>query len=361
MNRLVALKDLNLVCTLTVCLTSALLVFGSTAWSDEYEYTPSAFSKRLYIGIGVGVSQLEPEPREPEILGVGDDSDTGYHLNIGYDINRWFSAELYLADLGEAGIDRIDPGNEALNLDRIDYRVADLTVLFYMLNSRSDFADRYTTNGMSCREGLSLYGRLGLGVMRNEDATGQVTHGRNHSQHVSLGLGLEYGFTNGIGIRGEWIGFDTDATYANIALVKRLGDSGCREVKDEPQVIVPVVKSKTETFEKERPDVPTSYFGFDQASPDAPSQARLIRFAQRAAISTGFIELAGHTDSTGTDSYNDILSEKRVRSVEAVLRDHGVAASRISIAFHGERFPADTNQSKEGRALNRRVTIRYLN
>lgn len=68
------------------------------------------------------------------------------------------------------------------------------------------------------------------------------------------------------------------------------------------------------------------------------------------------VVIMGHTDSTGTDAYNQRLSERRAMAVRNYLIKHGdVAASRMESAGHGELKPIASNKTKEGRALNRRV------
>lgn len=66
----------------------------------------------------------------------------------------------------------------------------------------------------------------------------------------------------------------------------------------------------------------------------------------------------GHTDDTHSHSYNRALSQRRAESVRDHLVAHGVSPNLISVRFHGERFPAATNKTAEGRAKNRRVTLR---
>ena len=69
------------------------------------------------------------------------------------------------------------------------------------------------------------------------------------------------------------------------------------------------------------------------------------------------VELAGHTDSMGTDEYNVDLSWRRVRSAQNYLLAKGITETTIMVAAHGEASPAATNDTPEGRSLNRRVTI----
>lgn len=72
------------------------------------------------------------------------------------------------------------------------------------------------------------------------------------------------------------------------------------------------------------------------------------------------VEIGGHTDSRGSDSYNRSLSERRAQSVVAYLTEHGVDASRLSAKGYGKAGPVDTNDTDEGRERNRRVELKVL-
>ncbi|HGG9141183.1 TPA: OmpA family protein, partial [Enterobacter hormaechei subsp. xiangfangensis] len=70
------------------------------------------------------------------------------------------------------------------------------------------------------------------------------------------------------------------------------------------------------------------------------------------------IVVAGHTDSTGDDQSNQVLSLKRAESVRDWMRDTGdVPESCFAVQGYGESRPVATNDTAEGRALNRRVEI----
>ncbi|MFM7708782.1 MAG: OmpA family protein [Gammaproteobacteria bacterium] len=69
------------------------------------------------------------------------------------------------------------------------------------------------------------------------------------------------------------------------------------------------------------------------------------------------IEVAGHTDSTGSRTYNMALSERRAGSVVGYLSSRGVASGRMIAVGAGPDHPVDTNETAEGRAQNRRVEI----
>lgn len=69
------------------------------------------------------------------------------------------------------------------------------------------------------------------------------------------------------------------------------------------------------------------------------------------------VTIAGHTDSTGSDSYNQKLSENRALSVANYLMAKNVAQARLAAIGYGESRPAADNGSEQGRALNRRVEL----
>jgi len=73
------------------------------------------------------------------------------------------------------------------------------------------------------------------------------------------------------------------------------------------------------------------------------------------------IQIAGHTDSQGTESYNQVLSARRAASVGSHLISTGVDAGRINSVGLGESVPLSSNDTAAGRAINRRVEITILN
>lgn len=74
------------------------------------------------------------------------------------------------------------------------------------------------------------------------------------------------------------------------------------------------------------------------------------------------VEVAGHTDSVGTDAYNQALSERRAKAVYDYLTSNGVNASRLAGPNgYGESRPIDTNETAEGRARNRRTELNVQN
>lgn len=71
-------------------------------------------------------------------------------------------------------------------------------------------------------------------------------------------------------------------------------------------------------------------------------------------------EIGGHTDNTGTAEYNLGLSARRAQTVHDFLASKGIAVSRMTVKGYGETSPVETNDTVEGRAANRRVSLRVV-
>ena len=72
------------------------------------------------------------------------------------------------------------------------------------------------------------------------------------------------------------------------------------------------------------------------------------------------VDVYGHTDSTGSDAFNQTLSENRARTVLNYLVSRGVPAARVRSQGFGETLPVASNDTVEGRAKNRRVEIKIV-
>jgi outer membrane protein OmpA-like peptidoglycan-associated protein/tetratricopeptide (TPR) repeat protein len=89
-----------------------------------------------------------------------------------------------------------------------------------------------------------------------------------------------------------------------------------------------------------------------------PELDQLVRFLKDNSRLK--VEIQGHTDNTGTPENNQVLSEKRARSVVDYLVENGIAAERLGWAGYGENRPVAGNDTPGGRRLNRRTTLKIL-
>jgi len=95
-------------------------------------------------------------------------------------------------------------------------------------------------------------------------------------------------------------------------------------------------------------------------SPEA--QQRLAELAGRLKNENKnvYLEIQGYTDSTGTPDYNERLGEQRAEAVRRYLSSQGVALNRMATISYGQDQPVAPNDTREGRAQNRRVAIVVL-
>lgn len=102
-------------------------------------------------------------------------------------------------------------------------------------------------------------------------------------------------------------------------------------------------------------------FAFNRYDIQPQFQATLNEVAQTLnAYPATMIDVLGHTDSTGSDAYNQTLSEQRAQSVANYLAARGVNRARIATRGYGESMPIADNATEAGMAANRRVEIKVV-
>ncbi|MCB9235547.1 MAG: OmpA family protein [Bacteroidia bacterium] len=103
------------------------------------------------------------------------------------------------------------------------------------------------------------------------------------------------------------------------------------------------------------------FFDTDSYKLRSAANLELNRLAEIMKANQGMkVEIAGHTDNVGSDSYNLNLSDNRARAVLNYLKEKGIGADRLTSKGYGETQPETSNDTPEGRQLNRRVEFRIL-
>lgn len=140
------------------------------------------------------------------------------------------------------------------------------------------------------------------------------------------------------GVGGAVIGRKMDKQAEEMKKV--LGDA---EVRREGEGIIINFKEKV-------------LFGYDQSDLGTSAQTNLGKLVGILnAYPDTDIEVIGHTDSKGSDDYNQSLSERRANAVVGYLRTNGIANNRLTAIGKGETDPIASNDTDDGRAQNRRV------
>lgn len=185
-----------------------------------------------------------------------------------------------------------------------------------------------------------------------------------------LGLGVEYKFAPHWSIAGEWTNNTgksgaTKLNNNNLTL-------GVNYYFDKPHAAAPVVAAAVATpapapapsetwktlLENKPVCIEGANFEFDSTKLRSGEIAKLNEVVSfTVKYKDAQLEASGHTDSTGTEEYNQKLSEGRAESVKAYMVNKGVPAHRIDTVGYGEAKPMADNTTSEGRELNRRVEI----
>ncbi len=109
----------------------------------------------------------------------------------------------------------------------------------------------------------------------------------------------------------------------------------------------------------ERVKLENIFFGFDSYELEDRSFAELTTIINFLKENPGVtISVEGHTDNEGSSSYNKSLSENRAKAVYTYLAEQGIDKSRLSYKGFGDSQPVSTNDTEEGRALNRRTEVK---
>ena len=104
-----------------------------------------------------------------------------------------------------------------------------------------------------------------------------------------------------------------------------------------------------------------AFFDFDKSVLKPEGKAKLDDLASKVkAINLEVIIAVGHTDSVGSDAYNQKLSVRRAEAVKAYLVTKGIEKNRVYTEGKGEKQPVADNKTAEGRAKNRRVEIEVV-
>ena len=103
-------------------------------------------------------------------------------------------------------------------------------------------------------------------------------------------------------------------------------------------------------------------FPVDKNALSTEAQARLNELADRLKMENQnvYLEIQGHTDASGPKDHNDKLGEARAEAVRRYLNQQGIALNRMATISYGPDSPVAPNDTREGRAQNRRVVVVVL-
>jgi outer membrane protein OmpA-like peptidoglycan-associated protein len=198
-------------------------------------------------------------------------------------------------------------------------------------------------------------------VIWRQDGDGQSLAPRQHFQDMIYGLGLSYDFGGKEPAPAPAAPPPAPAPAAAPVNPDLDGDGVLNErdkcPNTRPGAVVDLDGCEVEAVIS----LEGVHFDFDKATlrPDAivilDKAVGLLKSQERVVV-----EVAGHTDSVGSEEYNQGLSERRANSVKDYLISQGVSATRLTARGYGESQPVASNDTDAGRAQNRRVELIVL-
>lgn len=373
------------------------MVLGAALVSVLAMSSASGAEEGLFLGIGAGQSTMKAE--SDNNLGPTlklDESDNAYKFYGGYNFTKWFGIEGGYIELGNANQGQSFPVGVTGDPDRVEAEVS--------ANGWQGFGVLYLPLG-----NFDLFAKVG-GIAANIDLDTKVHFPGpvppENTQHdsssegngmMAYGAGAMYNFGHWA-IRAEYEAYDVDKLDDLYAVTGSLQYTFFRE-KEKPAPVVastpppapapkPAAAPPAKCPDGDRdgvcdavdqcPTTPagakvgpggcdcdytlTLEFAFDSATLSAADKAKIdaiIPVLKNPKV--GFIlgEVNGFTDSTGDENYNLGLSKRRAQAVADYVKAQGVSlGDRFVVNGFGEAHPVASNDTAEGRALNRRVTLR---
>jgi len=333
---------------------SALMMFsllgsGTALAQDE----SGIFDNRWYLGLMGGVAR----PGKDRMT----DSTTGYYgASAGRFLSPDFSLDLqidtYDADFnGSAGV----PANTS---DNFNIDAFGLTGRYHLGEAEQVHRP---------------YGLIGLGVQKHESF---LDDGRD--MYVSWGAGIQSKLGDNFRLRTQIEGrYDNDRESLDsdngfVDMIVSVGLTYSFGELPRPPVPAPAPEPVAAPAPPPPPPAPaprpepevifefdsTVTFGFDSAVIRPEAEAELNRAASilRQRDEIILLEVAGHTDSIGSEEYNRDLSQRRAQSVADYLEGRGIARERMRVVGFGESRPKVPNTPPENRQMNRRVVLSIL-
>ncbi|MFZ3003105.1 MAG: OmpA family protein [Undibacterium umbellatum] len=367
----------------TLNLFVCALLVSQMAQADEPWTNPEWADSAWYVGAGAGRANtsIDKDRLIRSLMDNGASSvtygsterDTAFKLFMGKQMNKYFALEAGYFDLGKFGFNASTTPPGTFN-GEVGFRGFNLDLV----------------GQLPLSERFSLLGRIGANYTRADaHFSGNRLFGitdPNPSEkklNPKIGIGLEYKFTQALAMRGEAERYRVndavrnrgDVDFYSFSLVYKLGKPAYARpvaytapptprVEQAPPVMVqsappppprPQPVSEKVTFSAE------ALFDFDKSVVKPEGRLALDDLLNKLqGMNTEVMITVGHTDSIGSDDYNQKLSIRRAEAVKAYLVSKGIDSSRVYTEGKGETQPVADNKTSEGRAKNRRVTVEVV-
>ncbi|MHC6527152.1 MULTISPECIES: OmpA family protein [unclassified Vibrio] len=204
-------------------------------------------------------------------------------------------------------------------------------------------------------DSFSVYGKFGGAYVDygdENDASYLGAVGLQLDPHKKVAVRLEYQVLTDI--NNDIVRAEANSATLGVAFKFGAEEEPVMMVEEEMVVEEPVVMTKT--YEASLLGSGLFALNSTELKPESEQHlGELVDFLNKYPQAN--VEIVGHTDSSGTEKYNQMISEKRAQSVKNDLMKRGISANRISARGEGESNPVADNSTREGRAKNRRVDV----
>jgi OOP family OmpA-OmpF porin len=364
-----------------IALACATMMSANAASTDDSIFiNPDWANSAWYVGAGVGQSRANIDDQRliRSLTANGatlntftkDEKDLGFKLFVGKQLNQYFALEGGYFDLGKFDFAATTSGNGTLR-GEAGFRGVNLDLV----------------GQLPLTQRLSLLGRVGGQYAKtNTHFSGNRLNAvtdPNPSErkfNAKVGLGLEYKLSEALALRGEVeryrlndaVGNRGDVDLASISLVYKFGRPAAKAViisetrpvvapQEEPRVVAVTPAPEPQPVSEKVSFAAEALFDFDKAIVKPEGKVALDDLlAKLQGMNTEVMIAVGHTDSKGSNGYNDKLSLRRSDAVKAYLVSKGLDQTRLYTEGKGEAQPVADNTTDEGRAKNRRVTIEVV-
>jgi OOP family OmpA-OmpF porin len=364
-----------------IALACATMMSANAATADDTIFiNPDWANSAWYVGGSFGQSRANIDDqrliRSLTANGASlntfskDERDRGFKLFVGKQLNQYFAVEAGYFDLGKFDFAATTSGNGTLR-GEAGFRGVNLDLV----------------GQLPLTQRLSLLGRVGGQYAKtNTHFSGNRLNAvtdPNPSErklNAKVGLGLEYKLTEALALRGEVeryrmndaVGNRGDVDLASVSLVYKFGRPAAKAMiisetrpvvapQEEPRVVAVTPAPEPQPVSEKVSFAAEALFDFDKAIVKPEGKVALDDLlAKLQGMNTEVMIAVGHTDSKGSNGYNDKLSLRRSDAVKAYLVSKGLEQTRLYTEGKGEAQPVADNTTDEGRAKNRRVTIEVV-
>jgi OOP family OmpA-OmpF porin len=368
----------------TLNVFACALLANQLAQADEPWTNQDWADNAWYLGVGAGRANtsIDKDRIVRSLMDNGASSvtfgsnerDTAFKLFMGKQMNRYFAIEAGYFDLGKFGFNATTTPPGVIN-GEVGFRGFNLDLV----------------GQLPLTERFSLLGRVGANYTRADahfsgNRLFAITDPNPTEKKLNpkVGVGLEYKFTQALAMRGEAERYRVndavhnrgDVDFYSVSLVYKFGKPAYARPVAYVASPVPVMQQDPipVTVAQSPPPPPRpqpvsekitfsaeALFDFDKSVVKPPGKQALDDLLNKLqGMNTEVMITVGHTDSVGSDAYNQKLSIRRAEAVKAYLVSKGIDATRVYTEGKGETQPIADNKTSDGRSKNRRVTVEVV-